>query len=132
MPPESVWTACTYCARTKRAEQGLLPAVDRYLSDRIARLHASGPMLILSGKYGLLSPSDPSPWYDHLLMPDEVGEMARIVAIQLLERKVRAIEFHTADPATTTPIRPYVAVMKAACREVGIELSLVILEGDPD
>ena len=109
----------------------MLPAVERYLSDRISGLHAAGPMLILSGEYGLLAPEDPIPWYNHLLQPEEVEGAVPRVADQLRERAVRAIEFHTADPAHTPEIGPYVALIRGACARVGIPCRLVILPGRP-
>jgi cytoplasmic iron level regulating protein YaaA (DUF328/UPF0246 family) len=39
--------------------------------------------LILSGKYGILEPSDPIPYYDHLLQSSEVSEHSKKVADQL-------------------------------------------------
>ena len=68
---------CTICSKKKRLEAELMPARLRYLSSRISLLieqsQISGiPLLILSGRYGLLSPDEQIPWYDHLLLEDEV------------------------------------------------------------
>lgn len=77
----------TYCSRRKSDAPGLLPAVERYSSPRIrlaqkkaAELNAD--FFILSGQFGLLHAEDPIPWYDHLLQPEEVEDMAgRMVPI---------------------------------------------------
>jgi len=87
-------------------------------------------MLILSGEYGLLDPSDPIPWYDHLLQPSETQAMATKVASQLREKGIQAIEFHTADPSTTAPVRPYAQVMRAACKAADVRLEIVLLASD--
>ena len=70
---------CTYCAGRKRPGSRPLPAIRRYLSPRIAVLHrearrrgSAWAFRIVSGRYGLLAPETPLPWYDHLLREDEV------------------------------------------------------------
>jgi hypothetical protein len=130
MPPEAI--SCTYCAADKRRDLEPLPAIARYRSDRIAALHAAGPMLILSGEYGLLAPEDPIPWYDHLLMPEEVEELVPQVISQLRSRSITALDFHTADPLHTPAVRPYVAVITQACAAAGVALRLVLLSSDQD
>jgi len=123
--------ACTYCSAPKRKDPGLLPASQRYLSARIATLHAAGPLAILSGEYGLLKADTPIPWYDHLLKPDEVSAMVPRVTSQLRDWGITTVIFHTADPAQVSAIRPYVAVMKRACVLASVTLHIAILAGDP-
>lgn len=128
---------CTYCAGPKRNDGGLLPAVDRYLSERIKRLLGralaqGSPFRILSGKYGLLSPDQPIPWYDHLLAPDEAANLAPAVAEDLGALPIDGVEYHTADPHDFPVIAPYLEVMKAACALAGKPLRVFILTGNPD
>jgi len=129
MPSSAI--ACTYCSADKHRGGGLMPAIERYQSARIAELGATGTLLILSGEFGLLAPEDPIPWYDHLLLSDEVEAMVPRVTAQLQERAVVTLVFHTADPDTFPAIRPYVALITQACQAAGVPLQLKLLKGDP-
>jgi hypothetical protein len=129
MPSEP--TICTYCSAQKDLSTQLLPAVRRYLSERISRLHQAGPMLILSGEFGLISAEEPIPWYDHLLLTDEVDPMVAQVVAQLRQHHVSGISFHTADPEHVPAVRPYVTLITRACAQADVPLSLVILPGNP-
>lgn len=127
---------CTYCSGPKREDGGLLPAVDRYLSERVdglCELAASNAdeFAILSGKYGLLAADEPIPWYDHLLQPDEVEALAVRVAGQLLERAPDSVEYHTANPHRVPAVEPYGATLQRACVIAGLPLSIRFLKGDP-
>lgn len=124
----------TYCSGPKRRDPGGLPAVERYQSQRIAGLATSAGDVfrILSGEFALLTPDELIPWYDHLLLPDEVRELAVTVADQLLEWEADSVQYHTADPEAHPQVRPYHEVMVRACRFAGAALEVVLLEGDPD
>lgn len=127
---------CSYCSAGKRADETPLPALERYRSERLhdlARQAGEGgaPLFILSGRFGLLAADDPIPWYDHLLGADEVPAMAQRVGQRLRELGVTEIEYHTAAPGAVAPVRPYLAVMRAACVEAGAALTVVVLAGDP-
>jgi hypothetical protein len=128
---------CTYCAGPKREDGGLLPAVDRYLSERIKRLLgralAQGAAFrILSGEFGLLSPEHPIPWYDHLLAPEEAPRLAQQVSSMLSDLPVTSVEYHTAEPDRYPDVAPYLEVMETACKLVGMDLGVIILTGNPD
>lgn len=124
----------TYCSGPKRRDRGPLPAVQRYLSERIEQLAASsgGRLRILSGEFGLLAADDPIPWYDHLLAAGEVDQLAVTVADQLLECEAASVLYHTADTEVFPRVGPYLLVMEKACRYAGIPLETVLLEGNPD
>ena len=127
----------TYCSGPKREDGGLMPAVDRYLSERIRDLHdqasAEGALFrILSGEFGLLAPEQPVPWYDHLLRPNEVAALARQVAVALVDLKAEMVEYHTADPSVYPEVVSYWDVMAAACRLVKIPQEVILLAGNPD
>ena len=130
MPNEP--TACTYCSAQKDPSSDLLPAAKRYLSDRISCLEKAGPLLILSGEFGLIDAEHPIPFYDHLLLAEEVGPMVPQVVAQLRQHQTSGIRFHTADPAHVPQVQPYVSLITRACAEADVPLSLVILAGDPD
>lgn len=128
---------CSYCSAAKRLDEGLLPAIERYRSDRLRALWREGaatgaPLHILSGAFGLLAAEAPIPWYDHLLAPGEVAAMAARVAATLREAGITAVEYRTATAAVAPDIVPYLEVMRAACAEAGATLVVVELEGDPE
>lgn len=109
----------TYCSREKVATVGDLPAVERYLSERIRRVAAlaqkdGASFRILSGQFGLLSSGDPIPYYDHLLAPEEVNGMAQKIAPALAP--FERIHFHF-DPKDY--IAPYVETICRAAAAAG-------------
>jgi len=125
---------CTTCCKEKRTDPGLLPAVERYLSRRIAFVQAESrrlglPLLIFSGKYGLLAPEDPIPWYDQRLTMEAVPALAPVLAAQLAERGARRITFYC-RPATDAGWAPYYAALEEACRRQGLELERRIVDLD--
>ena len=131
----------TYCSGPKRKDGGLLPAVDRYLSDRIRTLQVNAArrdceFRILSGEFGLLAPEQPIPWYDHLLLPEEVSGLVPRVTENLSflrdELNTNAVEYHTADPARHPELMPYRDTIAAACEQAGIPLQIILLAGNPD
>lgn len=128
---------CTYCSGPKRDDGGLLPAVDRYLSGRIRALHAAareqGALFrILSGEFGLIPPDRPIPWYDHLLRPEEAAGLAVRIADELVALGVVSVRYHTADPRKHPDTIPYLNVMEKACGQAGLEVEVILLEGNPD
>ncbi|MBK8167807.1 MAG: hypothetical protein IPK64_17825 [bacterium] len=128
---------CSYCSAAKRLDEGPLPAIERYRSERLRALWRRGaasgtPLHILSGQFGLLTTASPIPWYDHLLDAREVDAMAARVAQDLRVLGVTAVRYHTASPEEAPDTAPYLAVMRAACAEAGVELTVVELEGDPE
>ncbi|MDO9172135.1 MAG: hypothetical protein Q7W29_09915 [bacterium] len=127
---------CSYCSAAKREDDGLLPAVERYLSERLRSLRRHGlahgtPLHILSGEFGLLGAEDPIPWYDHLLRPDEAAPLALGVAARLRELGVDTVEYHTASPVEHPQVRPYLAAIRSACEAAGASLHVTVLPGDP-
>lgn len=127
---------CTYCSGAKSEDGGLLPAVQRYLSDRIVNLGMSADesgfdFMILSGEYGLIDRDYPLPLYDHLLQPSEVDKLSSKVATTLCMAGVKEVVYHTAAPEIFSAVRPYLAVIESACDRASVALRLVILDGDP-
>ena len=127
---------CTYCSAAKCKDGGLLPAVERYLSDRIVRLGEEADQdnlefMILSGEFGLIDRDYPLPYYDHLLQPDEVVKLSHKVASTLCMAGVKEVVYHTAAPELYSAIRPYLTVMQAACERASVAMRVKILAGDP-
>lgn len=82
---------------------------------------------ILSGKLGLVQPSQPISYYDHLLKGPEVEQLAARVAEQLREEHLAKITFFVS--ARRTPqAKPYAETIKRACELTGVNLSVATLE----
>ena len=115
----------------------MLPACQRYLSERIrslvskAREEGRG-CLILSGKYGLIDAEASIPYYDHLLVADEVESRIDVVVEQLRRHQVGAVEYHTVDPDEVAEVRPYRALIHQACVQAGVGWEERRWEGTPD
>lgn len=124
---------CTTCSKRKRrlpAEP--IPAAQRYLSRRIALVievarRRQVPVLLLSGRYGLISPRRAIPWYDQPLRANEVPDIAK-----RLERQLRRLALDTlelwARPPSTPGWRPYHESLRAACAAAGVRLAKVSLD----
>ncbi len=68
---------CTICSKEKRNDKELLPAIERYLSPRIKNVYQKASSekvkhLIFSGEYGFIHPYSLIPYYDHLLLEEEI------------------------------------------------------------
>lgn len=118
----------TYCSSVKLADGGLLPAVARYDSARIrevARLAETdgAVLLILSGRYGLLAAASEIPWYDHLLQPGEVAELAAQTAARLRAMGLDEVVWFTADPAADPAVAPYGEAMARGCALAEVPLA---------
>lgn len=123
---------CTYCSAKKDRSLGELPAIQRYQSHRIKSVYIAAislgyKFLILSGKYGILEPSDPIPYYDHLLQPSEVSELSKRVADQLEALGVKNITFFTRSFSDDENLKPYFNCIKFASQKKGIKLKFVDL-----
>lgn len=120
----------TYCSAAKSRDAELLPARERYLSDRICQVHAAADAVgadfrILSGRYGLLAASDAIPYYDHLLTREEVAGHAAKVERQLRPLEPGRVIFFLRPLAEDPDVEPYLATIQAACEMARISLALV-------
>ena len=75
---------CTTCSKAKKRDEKLLPAIQRYVSARIDFVSQESqrlgwPLLIFSGKYGLITADLPIPWYDQALVEEDVPTMIATV-----------------------------------------------------
>jgi len=121
---------CTYCSAEKISMKGLLPAIERYDSDRIRRIYSASlvcgvAFFILSGEYGLLKPGDPIPYYDHLLLAEEIETQVFKVNEQIKQHGITQIIFFTLPVAADEKLVPYHASLRLACQKASINLSFV-------
>ncbi len=118
---------CTTCCKEKQQQPGEMPALDRYLDDRIKNIYNLAvkdgfPFRILSGEYGLLLPESSIPWYDKKLELNEVEILLPVVTTQLKQEKISEIYFYIKNPAEYPDWKPYRDVLKLGCEREGIDL----------
>lgn len=120
---------CTICCAEKRPDEEALPARERYLSPRIAQIVAESeesnrPLLILSGRFGLIGAQEQIPCYDEPLEAEKVSVIEPLVVRQLREHKAKRLLF-VARPRTTPGWGPYFDLIEGACKTAGVSLSHV-------
>ena len=124
---------CTTCSeRKRRTPETPIPAAQRYSSRRIRHVLAVAqrrrlPVLILSGRYGLLSPRRRIPWYDRPLAAEDVPALANKLERQLRRLRLDALELW-ARPASTPGWQPYHDALRVACAVTGVRLTKVLLD----
>jgi hypothetical protein len=128
---------CTYCSKQKSDEESDLPAIQRYRSQRIARVSLQAMMngctfYILSGKYGFIAQDYPLPYYDHLLQPDEVTKMVQMVSGQIKSAGVEEIRYFSNNPDFDATLIPYRMVIEKSCQAVGVQLNIEYFPGMVD
>ena len=124
---------CTYCSASKDPAKGLIPAFKRYVSGRIVRVQEIAEreealFCILSGEFGLVDWNQPPPWYDHLLLPDEVPQLAENVTRQLIERGITRLDYYTQSPKDDPKLMPYVDAIEKSCKNAKVDLHDFILD----
>lgn len=123
---------CTACSKEKITTAGLIPALDRYASSRIRSISHKAEIndlgfLILSGKYGLIEAQQPIPWYDHLLVAEEVKPMVALVSRQLKALQVESLTFYAVDEQQDPSWQPYCEVIRQSTATTGVKLILKII-----
>ncbi len=124
----------TYCSAAKAGGEGLLPALERYLSDRIREVYRAAraggaDFRILSGEFGLLRASDPIPDYDHLLTSEEVPARSLGIADQLREIQPEQVVLFSRTLQADPNLAPYRQVMRDGCRLAGVAFEIVEIPG---
>ena len=121
---------CTYCSSKKNRSSHILPAIKRYKSNRISAIYKTAlsqniPMLILSGKHGLLNTQTPIHFYNYLLKADDVDEHAEKVAEQLRGFGVKEIAFFTRSTERDPNISPYLDCMAKAADSLSLKINFI-------
>ncbi len=127
---------CTYCSAHKADDPGEIPAIRRYQSVRIEAVFSVARRLgvafyILSGEFGLLPPEQPIPWYDHLLSPEEVSQLAGCLTEQISRFGLTGLVYFTQGLAREPMVVPYHDTLVAACGRARIPLVVVELGARP-
>lgn len=125
----------TYCSAEKNPIEKEIKAIDRYKSDRIKHVQAlakkdKADLMILSGEFGLLAPTDPIPYYDHLLKAFETTRLSKKVAKQLKKFKGKSIVMHSHWMDKDINVAPYIETMTDACELAKAPFDLVIFDED--
>lgn len=107
---------CTICSREKDKSPGLIPARRRYQGAHVAYAAKLAeerglPLFFLSGLKGFISADALIENYDHLLLEEEVEELARTVRWQLAREGVTEIRFYYMPKEGWRPYRH--ALMRA-------------------
>ena len=123
----------TYCSAEKDGAAGVLPAIERYQSDRISGvcLAADGAGVrfgILSGEFGLISSDHPLPYYDHLLHPNQIEEMAERVHHTLTEWNISEVHWFSVAFEMDPNVKRYQSVMEKAAAKMGADFQLTLWE----
>lgn len=123
----------TYCSAEKETVEHALPAVERYRSERIRRIYfaaliCGAGFFILSGEFGLLTPTEPIPYYDHLLIGDEIEAHSFKVAEQIKQNGITQIIFFTLPVAADETLAAYHDSLRLACQSAAINLSIVEID----
>ena len=123
----------TYCSKNKDARRPLLPAAERYKSERIAQVRGAAEALgvgfrILSGKFGLVAVADKIPYYDHLLKWEGIGGLLPVVRRKLVRDKITAVVYFTRPLRKASAPLAYHALIEAACAAAGVPMLVIELE----
>ena len=86
--------------------------------------------MILSGKFGLLAPTDLIPHYDHLLKAFETTRLSKVVAKQMKNLKGKSIVMYSHWMDKDIHVAPYIETLTDACELTKIPFDLVVFEDD--
>ena len=119
---------CTYCSKNKNKTYVSSPAYLTYDSKRIKSLYNKSknegyPLLILSGKYGLINANDSIDYYDQLLLKENINNHAKLVEQQLSNLKISKIIFFHQPLKTDLNLSNYIECIDLACKNKNIKIS---------
>jgi hypothetical protein len=126
-------THCTYCSADKNHLESPTEAIHVYKSNRILSLYGTAieqkvGFIILSGKFGIISPTDKIDYYDHLLIATEVQAHAELISTQIKAKGISKIVFFMNSLEQDTNLQPYLDCMKMACQKANIQLTVEITD----
>lgn len=117
-------TYITTCCKEKSTILGEIPMLERYVSDRIEAIYQKSVVdkaffFVLSGKFGLLTPSNKIPFYDLVLKEDRVVEITKKVKHQFLIYGVSEVILFANQEWIN-----YINVIEIACKQANIQFKL--------
>ena len=120
---------CTICCKKKNESSELIPAQQRYLSERIASVRELAEkeemkFYILSGKLGFIHSSELIPYYDQRLLLDKAEVMTSTVVAQLKKLELNKVVFYGRLRHQFPAWIPYYDVIEKACAAAGVELEI--------
>ena len=123
---------CCICSRAKNENVALMPARQRYCGSHIAKVAEYAaqrelPFFILSGTYGLIPGEVLIPYYDHLLVAQEVTALMLKVHSQLRRLGLREIHFYSKVKPSWMP---YQVALVLASESLGVHLHIHELSED--
>jgi hypothetical protein len=123
---------CTYCSAGKSREAGEIAAIRRYQSKRIEAVYVAAQQLgvefyILSGEFGLIAPDRPIPWYDHLLLENEVPALVERIVEQLAQYSITRLVYFSQSLDRDPAIIPYHEALAMACARLGVSFMMIEL-----
>lgn len=118
---------CTYCSKNKNKTNVSRPAQLIYESKRINWLYKKSkkeghPLLILSGKYGLINADDSIDYYNQLLLKKNIINHATLVEKQLSNLNVSKIIFFHRSIKKDINLSNYLVCINLACNKKNIEI----------
>ena len=101
---------CTICSRTKKEDEGFIPAHTRYLGEHIKKValianKEKKPFFILSGKYGLIHQDEKISYYDYYLEGSAIEIFSKKVCDQLKENGIMEIDFYVEEKDSWFPYK---------------------------
>ncbi len=123
----------TYCSAEKNSIEKEIKAIDRYKSERIKHVQSlakqdKADFMILSGKFGLLAPTDLIPNYDHLLKAFETTRLSKTVARQMKNLKGKSVVLYTHWMDKDINVAPYIETLTDACELAKMPFDLVVFD----
>lgn len=128
---ENNFYICTICSKEKSHRLGLLEAKKRYTSPRINYVlnlatQEGIPTLILSGKYGLISPDKKISDYNLLLKAEKVSQLTKRAIKQAKRLRIKELVFYS-KPKWEQGWRNYHEVIERVCFALKIKLRKINL-----
>ena len=123
----------TYCSKNKREDEGKLPAIQRYNSERIKRIKQLADskredFAILSGKHGLITAKTQLTYYDKLLQKEDVKILLPKVRKFLRNKKPAKIIYHTKEVKNER--KPYFNLIETASKQEEIKFEKKLINQD--
>ncbi len=122
----------TYCSKEKREDKEDIKSIDRYISNRILKVFKTSLLLdvefrILSGEFGLLKADDKIPYYDHLLIKEELPEYINKLYNQLKSLDIKQFIFFSESLLVDSNLEPYQIAIRTVCERLNIDFSIIEL-----